>query len=223
MKRPKYKNEELVNRDLHDHEVKQLLDYFNKKDWFAYTLFYVLASTGMRINELARAKWSNLRYEPTVGYYFLKVIGKGNKERDVIIFDEVLKVVIENRRRKMLTTEIGKVDGTAFFPKANGQHYNKTYLSNEFTKLVGNAPFDFIKARFEKESESINEGKSIRYRITPHTCRHYTAAFYMDRGIDSKAIQDMLGHASIMTTERYLRRKRSIQNHAGVQLGSLNF
>lgn len=223
MKRPKSKLEELVNRDLYDHEVKELLEYFQKSNWFAYTLFYLLVTTGMRINELATARWSNLRYESSVGYHFLKVTGKRNKDRDVIIFNDVLKVVLENRKRKSLSTEIGEVDGTAFFPKANGNNYNTTYLSNEFTSLVSKAPFDFIQGRFKKENESAAEGKNIRHRITPHTCRHYTAAFFMDKGIDPKAIQDMLGHLSLMTTERYLRRKRSVANHAGVKLGEKNF
>lgn len=223
MKRPKAKSEELVNRDLFDHEVQQLLFYFKTQDWFAYTLFFLLVSTGMRINELATADWMDIRYESAVGNYFLKVSGKGGKQRDVIIFDDVLEVVLENRRRKSLSTQIGKFDGTAFFPKANGNHYNSTYLSNEFTRIVEEAPFDFIQDRLKREEESAQEGKNIRYRITPHTCRHYTASFYMDKGIDSKAIQDMLGHSSLMTTERYLRRKRNIKDHAGVKLGESNF
>ncbi|MGY3716061.1 tyrosine-type recombinase/integrase [Sutcliffiella cohnii] len=223
MKRPKTKMEDLINRDFYDFEVEQLLQYFQENDWFAYTLFYSLVSTGMRINELATAKWSNLRFEPSVNHYFLTVTGKGNKLRDVIIFQDVLEVLLENRRRKSLSLKIGDVDGTAFFPKASGGFYNTTYLSNEFTKLVNAAPFDFIQDRIKKEKESAEEGKNIRYRITPHTCRHYTAAFYMDKGIDSKAIQDMLGHSSIMTTERYLRRKRNLENHAGVKLRVGNF
>ncbi len=223
MKRPKMKSTELVNRDLYDHEVKLLLAYFKQTDWFAYTLFYILVATGMRINELATAKWANFRFEPAIGYHFLKVMGKGEKERDAIIFDDVLEVVIENRKRKSLSIDVGKFDGTAFFPKATGLHYNSTYLSNEFTRLVNSAPFDFIQARFHKEEVSRQEGKNIRYRITPHTCRHYTAAYYMDNGIDPKAIQDMLGHSSLHTTERYLRRKRSLENHAGVKLGEKNF
>lgn len=223
MKRPKVKYEELVNRDLYEDEVKQLLDHFKKTDWFAYSLFYVLVATGMRIDELATAQWIKLRYETSVGYYFLKVKGKGDKERDVIIFKDVLNVMMENRRRKSLSIMVGKFDETAFFPKANGEHYNTTYLGNEFTRIVNAAPFDFIQDRFKKEEMSAKQGKFIRYKITPHTCRHFTAAYYMDKGIDPKAISDMLGHASLHTTERYLRRKRSIENHAGVKLGEDNF
>jgi site-specific recombinase XerD len=223
MKLFKTKKEELVNRDLYDDEVKQILEYFKENDWFAYTLFYVLVSSGMRINELATAKWSNLRYVPSAKYYFLTVTGKGNNPRDVIIFDDILEVIIENRKRKSLSIKVGDADGTAFFPKANGKHYNTTYLSNEFTRLVSTVPFDFIQARFKRELESEESGKPIRYRITPHTCRHYTAAYYMDRGVDPTSIQNMLGHSSLLTTERYLRRKRSLENHAGVKLGERNF
>ncbi|GEK59882.1 hypothetical protein CHL76_14340 [Marinococcus halophilus] len=52
--------EELVDRGLHEHEVEQLLTYFSQKDSFAYTLLVVLTSTGMRIEELANAKWRDL-------------------------------------------------------------------------------------------------------------------------------------------------------------------
>lgn len=195
-----------------------LLEHFKESDWFAYTLFYLLISTGMRISELATAKWDDLRFEPSVNHYFLEVKGKGNKRRDVIIFSDVLEVVTENRKRKGLITKVGHYDGTAFFPKYNGSHYNTKYLSNEFTRIVNSAPFEFIQARLKKEEQG-----DIRYRITPHTCRHYTAAYFMDQGIDPKAIQDMLGHSSLMTTERYLRRKRDIKNHAGVKLGDSFF
>ncbi|RTR26568.1 hypothetical protein EKG37_21085 [Robertmurraya yapensis] len=223
LKRPKTKYEELVNRDLFNHEVSQLLEHFKMTDWFAYSMVFSLVTTGMRIMEFSTAKWRNLRYEERVGLHVLTVLGKGDKERDIIIFDDVLEVIKENRRRKNLNDTVGALDDTAFFPKSDGTHYNSTYLSNEFTRLVSNAPFDFIKDRFVKEELSAGEGKHIKYRITPHTCRHYTAAFFMDKGIDLKSIQDLLGHASMHTTDRYLRRKRSIEQHAAVKLGEKSF
>jgi integrase/recombinase XerD len=45
----------------------------------------------------------------------------------------------------------------------------------------------------------------------------------MERGIDSKAIQDLLGHKSLMTTERYLRRKKSVKDQAGVKIEKSDF
>jgi|GEM_PF-4477055 len=102
------------------------------------------------INELSTAKWDDLRFEPSVNHYFLEVKGKGNKRRDVIIFSDVLEVITENRRRKGLITKVGHYDGTAFFPKYNGSHHNTKYLSNEFTRIVNSAPFDFIQARLKK-------------------------------------------------------------------------
>jgi site-specific recombinase XerD len=56
---------------------------------------------------------------------------------------------------------------------------------------------DFIKARFSREKDSEKEGKPKRFRITPHTCRRYTAAYYMDRGADPTSIQNMLGNRTV--------------------------
>jgi hypothetical protein len=99
----------------------------------------------------------------------------------VIIFDDVLEVINENYKRKSLIIKVGYADETAFFRKAFGKHYNTKYLSNEFTRLISQVPLDFIKARFSREKDSEKEGKPKRFRITPHTCRRYTAAYYMDK------------------------------------------
>lgn len=219
MKKVSIDKEQLVNRDLYDHEVKQLLNYFKDHNYFAYTLMYVLVSSGMRIAELASAKWSDLFYFHKTDSYFLTVKGKRDKERDVIIFKDVLEVIQEFRRRRGLAFDLSEVNNSAFFAKANGGHYNPSYLSNEFSNLIleTHEKFPFIKRR-----KLLHENAEIkkRYNITPHTCRHYTAAFLADKGIDIKSIQDMLGHFSLMTTENYLRRKRNLEDHAGVKVGS---
>ncbi|MFS1519501.1 tyrosine-type recombinase/integrase [Bacillus sp. SCS-151] len=222
MKKVAIKKEDLVNRDLYEHEVKQLLDYFKKKDWFAYTLIFILVSTGLRIAELASANWSSLMYHEKLDRYFLTVIGKRKKERPVVIFNDVLEVVKELRRRKGLTTELNPEDETAFFPKSNGSHYNSSYLSNEFSRLIMSTAdvLPLVKQRLKKEEDYEKQGNSIKFRITAHTCRHFTATYYSDQdGIDVKDVRDLLGHESITTTETYLRRKRRLEEHAGVKLG----
>ncbi len=205
MKKVAQPKELLVNRDLYEHEVQQLIDYFRKNDLFAYTLLLCLVSTGMRIEELATAKWRRLYFHLELGCYFLPVIGKGNKVREVRIFEDVLDPLKELRRRRGLESELNAEDSSAFFPKADGGHYNKKYLGSEFTKLIKETGFPFVKHRTDP--------------ITPHTCRHYTAAYFAKKGIELDAIRDMLGHASIKTTERYLWKQRRLEDHAAVQLG----
>ncbi|MFD2216409.1 tyrosine-type recombinase/integrase [Metabacillus endolithicus] len=216
LKRVSVDKEQLVNRDFYDHEVQQLLEYFKKENYFAYTLLYVLVSTGLRIDELATAEWSSLFYYPKNDSYFLSVTGKRNKERNAKIFNDVLEVVSEFRKRRGINSELSEVDETAFFPKASGEHYNSSYLSTEFSRLILTTSdiFPFIKRR-----KMLHEKGDKRFNITPHTCRHYTAAYFADKGIDLKSIQDMLGHESLLTTERYLRRRRNLEDHAGVKVG----
>lgn len=69
--------DELVDRDLHEHEVVQLLAYFQDRDSFLYPLLAVLSSTGMRIEELAHAKWRDLEWRSPEQAFFLQVRGKG--------------------------------------------------------------------------------------------------------------------------------------------------
>jgi len=205
MKKVSQPKEQLVDRDLYEAEVHDLLDHFKKTDGFAFTLLLVLVSTGLRIEELAAAKWSGLFYYPKLELHFLNVIGKGDKKRTAILFNDVLDSMIEFRQRRGLKFEIDPGDPTAFFSKPDGSHYSSKYLSNEFSKLMEATDFSFIKHRKD--------------RITPHTCRHYTAAYLSDKGADIRSIQDALGHSSILTTEGYLWKKRQLENHAGLKLG----
>ena len=218
MKRTSINKDQLVNRDLYEHEVRQLLNYFKTNDYFAYTLLFILVSTGLRISELASARWADLFYYPEQDRFFITVTGKRNKERIAVIFKDVLRVIQEFRKRRGHESELSEDNPTAFFPKADGSHYNSAYLSHEFSRLILNTHeiFPFIKRR-----KILHEQGNKRYNITPHTCRHYTAAYFAEQGVNLKAIQDMLGHESITTTESYLRRKRRLEEHAGVQVDNL--
>ncbi|WP_079474048.1 tyrosine-type recombinase/integrase [Marinococcus halophilus] len=200
--------EELVDRDLHEHEVQQLLSYFKQKDLFAYTLLVVLTSTGMRIEELAKAKWRDLEWRSPEGAFFLHIMGKGEKERPIFLFADVLRILQDFRREREMITETFTGD-SAFFPKKNGGHYHVNYLGDRFSKLMASAPFPFVQHR--------------RDPITPHTCRHYTTYYMLEHGADLASVRDMLGHASIRTTERYLLRRRNYGEHAGLKVNNSNF
>lgn len=220
MKRIAIQKDQLVNRDFYEEEVQELLIYFKKHDWYMYTLLFTLVSTGLRIQELCSAKWSSITFQPEAGMYFVSVIGKRDKMREVPLFNEVLEVLKEFRMRRGFSGEING-DSTPLFPKPNGDSYNFKYLSNEFTKQIEQLQdtFGFIKRRLEMERQFAAEGKSLRYKITPHTCRHYTASYYLSKGADLKAIQDLLDHESSVTTDQYLRRTRKFSEHAAVKIG----
>lgn len=73
------KKEELVNRDLYPEEVTQILDELKKSNYFVYTAFFLLTTTGLRIEEIATAKWADLVFHSSLNAYLLRVVGKGIK------------------------------------------------------------------------------------------------------------------------------------------------
>lgn len=135
--------------------------------------------------------------------------GKRSKTREVRIFDDVLEAVREIRRLRGLHTDIDPLDETAFFPKADGTHYDSVYLGNYFTKQIADTTFPFVVGRKDK--------------ITPHTCRHFTATYLVDHGVDIKTVSEFLGHESITTTEIYLRKHTKRDNLATLKLGKKMF
>lgn len=138
-----------------------------------------LYSCGLRVSELVNLRISNLHFEQE----FLKVSGKGEKERLVPIskraIDDIRKYMI-GYRKKM------KID------KSNE---NVLFLNRRGKKLSRVMIFTIIKNLAEK----INLQKSI----SPHTFRHSFASSLVKGGADLRAVQEMLGHESILTTEIY--------------------
>ena len=139
----------------------------------------LLYSSGLRVTELVELKRSNLFSE--VG--FLRVIGKGNKERLVPVGRDALKYVqlYQDRVRSQLKPKKGSED-VIFLNRRGGQ------LSRVMV-------FTIIKALADK----IGLSKTI----SPHTFRHSFATHLIEGGADLRAVQEMLGHESITTTEIY--------------------
>jgi integrase/recombinase XerD len=138
-----------------------------------------LYSSGLRVSELVELRISNIFLEDG----FLKVVGKGNKERYVPIGREALKYL------KIYFNDI-----RVHVPVQKG-HENYVYLNRRGKKLTREMVFTIIK----------NLARKIKLKapISPHTFRHSFATHLLDGGADLRAIQEMLGHASITTTEIY--------------------
>ncbi|RUS44900.1 site-specific integrase [Cohnella sp. AR92] len=205
MKKVAQPADELVNRDLYENEVETLLEHFRSTDFFMYALLFILLSSGLRINELASAEWKNVYYEPRAGYHFLDVIGKGNKLRSVLLFDDLMPVLFEFRKRRGLGGELDRGSPSPFFPKGNGRAYNSKYLSNAFKEKILETELPLVKHRKDP--------------ITPHTCRHYYAARLDHAGSSIDSVRDALGHSSIITTKGYLLKNRQRENHAALKVG----
>jgi integrase/recombinase XerD len=139
----------------------------------------VLYSCGLRVTELLQLKISEIQLEIEI----IKVIGKGNKERIVPIGSDAikyLKLYLVNYRRGKSVVDKDK---------------DFVFLNLRGTPLSRISVFNMIK----KQASVVG----IRKQISPHTFRHSFATHLVEGGADLRAVQEMLGHVSITTTEIY--------------------
>ena len=139
----------------------------------------VLYGCGLRVSELNNLKISQIYRNEG----FVRVIGKGNKERLVPIGDETL-------RQLFLFIEQVRVHITPY--KTAVDHV----FINEKGKVLSRQMI-FIMVR------NVAEKAGVKQKISPHTFRHSFATHLLEGGADLRAVQQMLGHASITTTEIY--------------------
>ena len=139
----------------------------------------LLYSSGLRVSEAVNLKISNLFFE--VG--FIKVIGKGDKERLVPIGSSAIKHI--TFYKEQVRTHINVQNGFENF----------LFLNNRGKNLSRVMVFLIIKEAVMKAG--------IKKTVSPHTLRHSFATHLIEGGADIRAGQEMLGHASITTTEIY--------------------
>ncbi|TCD00125.1 site-specific tyrosine recombinase XerD [Pedobacter psychroterrae] len=149
------------------------------------TIIEVLYGCGLRVSELVNLKISEV-YEDEG---FIKVIGKGNAERLVPIGSSALKLL------KIYLHEI------RVHNKIKEGYQDYIFLNNSGKNLSRIYVFKTIKALAEKAG--------INKSISPHTFRHSFATHLIEGGADLRAVQEMLGHVSITTTEIYTHLDRS--------------
>jgi len=143
-----------------------------------------LYSCGLRVSELINLKLSDLFFDEG----FIKVTGKGNKQRFVPIGSNTQKYITI---WKEIRTHIN------VYP----EHKDTLFLNNRGKQLTRAMIFTIIK----NLALEINLNKVI----SPHTFRHSFATHLLENGADLRAIQLMLGHESITTTEIYMHVDRS--------------
>lgn len=142
----------------------------------------VLYSSGLRVSELVDLKLNNVYFDIS----FLRVTGKGNKERLVPIGRDAMKFM------KIYIDEIrGKHPHKP--PHKDSSAY--VFLNRHGKKLTRVMVFTIIK----NLALSIGLNKTV----SPHTFRHSFATHLIEGGADLRAVQEMLGHESITTTEIY--------------------
>ncbi len=144
-----------------------------------------LYGCGLRVSELVNLKISNIYFDEE----FIKVVGKGDKERLVPISGSALKQIDIYLNQVRNHVKIAKGFEDFVFLNRSGKSLTRVMI------------FTIIKKLTEKAG--------IKKTISPHTFRHSFATHLVNAGADLRAVQDMLGHVSITTTEIYMHLDRS--------------
>ena len=142
-----------------------------------------LYGCGLRVSELVGLKLTDIHYAE--GY--VMVTGKGSKQRLVPVSDKALKEIDLYKTDRIRLSVI--------------KDSNTLFLNRRGSRLTRVMIFTIIKALAAKAG--------IQKKISPHTFRHSFATHMIEAGADLRAVQEMLGHESIMTTEIYTHIDRS--------------
>lgn len=142
-------------------------------------LLETLYGCGLRVTELVELRLSHLHFQAG----FIRIVGKGNKERIVPIGREAQQAIqwyVEHDRK---------------VKKVQKGHEDFVFLSKSGRQLTRIMVFFIVK--------QLATAAGIHKNISPHTFRHSFATHLVEAGADLRAVQDMLGHESITTTEIY--------------------
>jgi len=169
-------------KHLNEKEVEELIKAFDNKAATGYreliylrnkVILALLYSSGLRVSELVTLEADNIDLKERT----IRVRGKGEKDR-IVLFDDETKVLIEKYIDK-------KCDDHEhlFVNNRSGNHLTPRYIQM------------MIKMHAEKAG--------IKKKVTPHILRHSFATHLLKNGVDIRAIQQLLGHSSLSTTQIY--------------------
>lgn len=155
------------------------IDHSKKEGTRNRAILEVLYACGLRVSELTHLQLSNLYLE--VGY--IRVVGKGNKERLVPIGEQAVKHLnfyLHERQQQ---------------EKVHPDSRDIVFLNRRGKQLTRNMIFIIIK--------DLAKAIGLEKKISPHTFRHSFATHLVEGGANLRVVQDLLGHSSITTTELY--------------------
>ena len=169
-------------KDLFKQQVKDLLIPCEKKQIYAIRnqcIILLLLNTGMRVSELTSLDLLDIDLQETC----IRVFGKGSKERIVFFMPSVvpyLENYINDVRPVLLN---GKENENALFIGSKGSRITPRAIENILNDRASRA--------------------SVPFKVTPHMLRHTFATSLLNEDVDIKMVQELLGHASLSTTQIY--------------------
>lgn len=175
---PEYLSVDSMFRLLDHIDTETVLDLRNR------AMFETLYSTGIRVSELAGLNV----FDVDSAERLIRVFGKGRKERLVPVGEKALEAIIAYRER--LRYEPG-ADAKGVYPNTDGP----LFLNKDFGRISTRS----IARILEKQARS----SGVPSPVSPHGLRHSFATHMLDAGADLRAVQEILGHKSLSTTQKY--------------------
>ena len=163
-------------------EIVEMLDSIDLSQQFGHrnkAIIEVMYGCGLRVSEVISLNISDIYIKDE----FIKVFGKGSKERLIPI------------GKKTINELMLYVKGERLHQEIQAKYTDNVFISARGTSLTRQSVFLLVKSLAEKAG--------IKKTISPHTLRHSFATHLLEGGADLRAVQQMLGHSSISTTEIY--------------------
>jgi integrase/recombinase XerD len=164
------------------HEIDRIIaaiDHSQPEGQRNRAIIETLYGCGLRVSELVNLRISDIQMDAQ----FVRITGKGNKQRLVPVGSEAMKHI-------RLYLDAGRL----LTPAKKG-HEDNIFLNRFGRRLSREMVFQIVK--------SLSGKAGIKKSVSPHTFRHSFATHLVEGGADLRAVQDMLGHESITTTEIY--------------------
>lgn len=143
-------------------------------------VFELLYATGLRVSELVELDIKNIDFKNNT----IRTIGKGSKER---------VIPIGEKAREALKNYLKEREVSLKLSNSKKKNENKVFLNNFAEKITRQWVYTFIRSF----------GDIIHKSISPHTIRHTFATHLLENGADLRVVQELLGHANIVTTQLY--------------------
>ena len=159
-------------------EIKEFLNTYDVQDLTQLrdkTMFTLLYACGLRVSELTQLTWKNI----SLNQRYIRVIGKGNKERIVPFFKG-----FEKQLKQFKVSYWQKKSKCA-----------SVFISNHGNTLTSRG----VQYLMQKHADDIG----MNMKIHPHMFRHSFATHLLDNGADIRVVQELLGHSSLSTTQIY--------------------
>lgn len=163
-------------RDYGSEELRRALETRDR------ALLELVYSSGLRVQEVRGLDLDDLRLD--IGLVHIRM-GKGSKERVVPVGEKAMQALQEHLkwRQEMLPAEGPGRDEKALFLNARGKRLTTRAMQNLLAERLG--------------------GLSVGRKVSPHSLRHAMATHLLEGGADLRSVQEMLGHASLSTTQKY--------------------